>query len=152
MNLPPLLSLGDEAAYRAHYRQTLCSSAHFTHDHIRVHFSHGAFDHAFFESVNRVKADKSSFSQSRAERMNWIPYILGNPAADLRAGWDKKRASYDHQRRVAIVVPQYAVIIQLRPQVGVATFITAFPVGGSSYQKLMQSPAWDRNQCWTGTP
>jgi mRNA-degrading endonuclease RelE of RelBE toxin-antitoxin system len=112
----------------------------FTFDSIVVVFFEDKFDHAFFESANRVEKDKSVFSQTRAERILWIKETLEDPTADIRQGYDSKTKTYDNSRRVAIVKGDYVVIIKLTSEKR-ASFITAY-VADNSIQKIMLSPEW----------
>ena len=81
-----------------------------TFDGIEVRFRKQHFDHCFFESV--VTKD-DTFSQRRAERIDWIKAALEDPNAELWVGWDNKRKRPANDRRVVIVVQNYVVIIRV---------------------------------------
>lgn len=147
MSLPPLLILPGEPEYRASFHADYVSQAHFTFDHIRVHFHAAVFDHAFFESTNYQQASKDAFSRSRAERMPWIAATLADPSALVLAGWLKRTKNEDHTRRVAVAGSQYVVIVRLRRVREQADFMTAFPLNPATRAKILQSPAWDRSKC-----
>jgi len=111
-----------------------------TFDDIAVEFYSDDFRHAFYESNNWKKKDKSVFSVERAKRIMWIKEALQDKSADLRKGWDKKLQSYDNTTRVAIVVGKYVVIIKLiKPNK--AKFITAF-WADNSITNILESPKW----------
>jgi len=111
-----------------------------TFDGITVQFYPGMFKHAFFESANWKKNDKSIFSVKRAEKIMWIKDALEDKTADLRYGWNKKTKSYQKVRRVAIVKNNYVVIIQIFDKLK-ARFITAYEAD-KSITKVLSSPKW----------
>ena len=49
------------------------------------------FDHAFFESADRVEKDKSVLSLNRLEKIHWIKETLNDKDAILKKGWDTKK-------------------------------------------------------------
>jgi hypothetical protein len=111
-----------------------------TLDGIHVKFYPERFDHAFFESQNWEKGDKSIFSQERAERILWIKDALTDASAVLKLGWDKYSKSYSNDRRVAIVKGDYVVIIDLQsPNKG--KFNTAY-IANNSIGKILGGPDW----------
>jgi len=137
-----LTHLPSEAAYRHLYIETYCNPLNpiITFDNISVKFFEDRFDHAFYESNSRLLADKSNFSNVRAERILWIKDTLEDPTADLRVGWDKKFKSYDNSFRVAVVKHNYVVIIWVK-NASYAKFITAY-VADNSIGKILASPEW----------
>ncbi len=138
MAYPPLVRYAAEQEYRVHFERVYCRGTIRTFDDIEVRFRKAMFDHCFFDSV-RWKDD--TFSPKRAERIDWIKAALEDPAAELRLGWDneKKRAAND--RRVAIVVANYVVIIRIyRP--GKAEFVTAFVAGQRTINQIRSNPLW----------
>ena len=62
----------------------------------------------FFESV---KTKDDTFSQMRAERIDWIRAALEDPKSERYVGWDKKRKRLDRRRRVTLVMGNYVVVI-----------------------------------------
>lgn len=139
---PPLLVLPDEAAYRAHYESILCGRTIRTFDGLVVRFPKWQFDHAFFESSNRLKGDKSVFSLERAKRMDWIGPALEDPTAELYEGWERRKKAHTREARVCVVYGDYVVIIRLRNSSKPASFITAFPAGATTLSKIRSGPRW----------
>jgi hypothetical protein len=138
---PPLLNLADEAAYRARFEAIYCAGAVTTFDGITVRFQKRDFDHCFFESSQRNRI-KDSFSQLRAERLEWIAVALQDAAADRFQGWDRDTKTYDKTRRVTLVCGDYVVVIGLTGAKS-ARFITAYVADTpSSLAKLKTSPKW----------
>lgn len=143
--MPPLLVLADEAAYRAHFVQSLCRAVISTHDGIRVYFKPDTFDHAFFESSDRRGAD-DVFSTSRAERMDWIAAALADPNALCVQGWDHSKQRYSPKRRVTVIVQDFVIVLQLstkRNGTLKANFVTCFKAENSAV-KIRQAPRWTR--------
>lgn len=137
-----LLHLPDVVSYRQTFIDVYCDHAKpiITFDQIRVKFYPNMFEHAFYESVNRAKGDKSQFSYTRAQRILWIKETLEDPTSDLRVGWEKSKKTYDRSRRVAIVQGNYVVIIWIQNP-ALASFITAYEAD-NSIRKILQSPVW----------
>ncbi len=96
-----------------------------TFDGITVKFYADMFEHAFYESSNWKKGDKSLFSYNRAEKIFWIKDALEDSSAILKTGWEKSTKSYNKSRRVAIVKNNYVVIIWIKNNKE-AKFITAY--------------------------
>ncbi|MGE0180762.1 MAG: hypothetical protein AB7F91_00750 [Parvularculaceae bacterium] len=141
--MPPLLALADEAAYRAHFIQSLCRAVITTHDGIRVFFKPDTFDHAFFESSDRRGAD-DVFSLARAERMDWIATALADPNALCVQGWDKRLQCYTPRRRVTVIVQDFVIVLALsanRNGTLKANFVTCFKAENSAV-KIRQAPRW----------
>lgn len=138
-----LTYLQTEQEYRNLFQQTYCNPTNpiKTFDGIQVMFFPEHFEHAFFESSNRKKADKSKFSIVRAERILWIKDTLEDPTAELRVGWNKTLKKYDRSRRVAIIKNNYVVIVWIK-NATVAKFITAY-VADNSIGKILKSPVWN---------
>ena len=138
---PPLLKLGDEAAYRARFEVIYCAGAVTTFDGIRVRFQKRDFDHCFFESSQRNRI-KDTFSQLRAERLEWIAVALQDAAADRFQGWDRDTKTYDKTRRVTLVCGNYVVVIALTGATS-ARFLTAYVADTqNTLAKLKTSPKW----------
>jgi hypothetical protein len=105
------------------------------------------FDHCFFESSRR-DTNKDTFSIKRAERIDWIKKALQDPSSEKYVGWDRKKKRYNKKRRVAIVMGNYVVIIQLTGS-DKANFITAYlaDTGGSkgwpaAIDLIRSGPKW----------
>ncbi len=131
-----------EAELRQLWEREYCSAPVCTFDGISVAFHSDMFDHAFFESANRLQKDKSILSLNRCEKMLWIKATLQDPDAALRMGWDTGSKTHDATKRVALVKGNYVVVILIfRP--GKARFITAFQMDDNeNLQKLLSGPIW----------
>jgi hypothetical protein len=126
--------------YRDLFIKTYCEEPIVTFDGISVKFYSSMFDHAFYESENKKKKDKSLFSYNRAEKILWIKETLEDSSAILKVGWDKKTKSFDNSRRVAIVKKDYVVIIRIYRE-NKARFVTAFEAY-NSIENILSSPDW----------
>lgn len=138
MVYPALVHYGTEQEYRVHFERVYCRGTIRTFDGIEVRFRKGMFDHCFFESVQR-KDD--TFSPRRAERIDWIKAALLDANAELRLGWDNKKKRAANDRRVAIVVGDYVVIIRIYKP-GKADFVTAFVAGQRTIRQIRSHPIW----------
>ncbi len=133
-----------EAELRQLWADTYCDPASpiITFDGIQVQFFPEMFDHAFYESVDRLAKDKSELSLNRCEKMLWIKDALQDTEATLKKGWDSKTKSYDGSRRVALVKGNYVVILLLFLQKR-ARFITAYQIDNEeNLAKLLAGPDW----------
>lgn len=145
---PSLVSYSSESEYKNHFCRVYCdlNNPIYTFDNIRVNFYPIQFDHAFYESTDRAKGDKSIFSRKRAERIDWIKWALQNRNALLVQGWIKNKKRYDPYRRVCVVVTNYIVVIQLESSLQEAAFITAFVIDDPDHpeklQLIISSPRW----------
>ena len=137
MVYPPLVQYQTELEYRRHFERVYCRGTMATFDAIQVRFRKTMFDHCFFESVN---SKDDTFSLPRAERIDWIKAVLQDSSAELHEGWDNKKKQSAKNRRVAIVVGSYVVIIRIRGNK--ADFVTAFVANGRSIQKIRTNPIW----------
>jgi hypothetical protein len=138
---PPLLKLPDEAAYRARFDAIYCAGAVTTFDGITVRFQKRDFDHCFFESSQRNRI-KDTFSNLRAERLEWIAVALQDDTADRFQGWDRNSKTYDKRRRVTLVCGNYVVVIALTGATS-ARFITAYVADTPrTLANLKTSPKW----------
>ena len=138
---PPLLKLVDEAVYRARFEEIYCAGAVMTFDGIAVRFQKRDFDHCFFESSQRNRI-KDTFSQLRAERLEWIAVALQDAAAERFQGWDRDTKTYDKTRRVTLVCGNYVVVIALTGATS-ARFLTAYVADTPrTLAKLKTSPKW----------
>ena len=123
---PPELVIGKTIEeYKGIFFKEYCCSPIITFDGIEVYFRRKDFNHAFYESKDKVK--DSAFSKERSERIYWIKAALQNPSAELYVGYDNKRKRYVRNRRVTIVYGNYVVIIELsKNKPNHAMFITAY--------------------------
>lgn len=144
MTYPPLLSLKSPDEYRKYFEENYCNQKIYTFDKIRVLFPKGAFDHAFYSSSSRREQKKDVFSTERAERMPWIKVALEDDSAELYFGWDNKRKCVVSNRRVAIVVRDYVVIIQTK-SADIAFFISAFIANQRALNMIRLNPKWQKN-------
>lgn len=135
-----------EVLLRKLWKETYCDSSNkiVTHDGIEVIFYEDMFDHAFYESLNNRKADKSILSQNRCEKMLWIKEALCDKTSMLKKGWNKSSKTYEDNSRVVLVQGNYLVIIRkIKP--GKAKFVTAYEMTNSDNLRLiLASPNWDR--------
>lgn len=138
MAYPPLVQYTTEQEYRNHFEQVYCRGSITTFDGIQVRFRKSMFDHCFFESVT-TKDD--TFSPQRTERVDWIKAALQDPNTELREGWDNKKKRPAKNRRVAIVMENYVVIIRLRGN-NRADFVTAFVAGVRTIRQIRTNPIW----------
>lgn len=139
---PPLRHFKTENEYRQYYEATYCRAIIHTFDGYRVYFPRATFDHAFFESVNRQARDKSQFSWSRAERIDWIKAALFDPSAELYVGWLRDKKRHDANRRITLVYENYVVVLLLNRNKETATFITAYVADGTTIAKIRSGPRW----------
>jgi len=131
-----------EAELRQLWSDTYCNSPITTFDGIKVKFYSKMFEHAFFESYNRIEKDKSILSLNRCEKMLWIKDTLEDSTAVLKKGWIKKTKTYDNNRRVALVKENYVVIILIYA-VKQARFISAYEINDDDNLKLfLEGPDW----------
>jgi hypothetical protein len=139
----PLVSYSKQDEYLHHFKNKYCHGPIITFDGFKVVFTHKDFDHAFFESSNAKEKDKSIFSRTRAERIDWIEKALTDCNAELKCGWVKETNTYTNKTRIAVVDNNYLVIIRITGT-GKARFVTAF-VGDDTLGTLLRiktSPDW----------
>jgi hypothetical protein len=138
---PPLVRYKNIGEYRTHYERIYCRGTITTFDGIAVRFRKSRFDHCFYESTKKNKV-KDRFSMQRAERIDWIKTALKDPNAELHVGWDGKSKRYDPNRRVALVVDDFIVVIRLSSK-KTAQFVTAFVADSpNTLAKIKGSPKW----------
>lgn len=118
--------------YKNIFETYYCKAPIITFDNISVFFKKSGFEHAFYESRNRKKKDKSLFSYKRANRIYWIKWVLQNPYAELYQGYNHKTKSYSNARRIAVCVDNYVVVIELNKTAQKANFITAYIADGTN--------------------
>jgi hypothetical protein len=124
------------------WSDTYCEAPIMTFDNIEVHFYSNMFDHCFYESHDRKKADKSILSYNRLEKIYWIKDALEDPSSIRKKGWDPKTKIYDNSRRVTLVKDNYVVVFVLYKE-NKARFITAFEVNDAeNLDKIKKSPDW----------
>ena len=138
MALPPLVYYSNIPDYRHHFEQVYCQAPIRTFDGLCVRFRKRMFDHCFFESVN---SQDDTFSPQRAERIDWIKAVLQDSHAELRVGWDNRKKQPANDRRVAIVVNSYVVIVRLFGN-SQAEFVTAFVAGQRTLAQIRSNPIW----------
>ncbi len=137
MLYPALVNYQTVLEYRRHFERVYCRGTIQTFDGIEVRFRRRQFDHCFFESI---ECKDDTFSIKRAERVDWIKTVLADQNAELHLGWDNKKKRAANDRRVALVVDGYVVIIRIR---GIrADFVTAFVASSSSIEKIRTNPLW----------
>ncbi|MFZ1708760.1 MAG: hypothetical protein WAW20_09210 [Anaerolineae bacterium] len=139
---PTLVHYATEAEYRAHYERCYCRVVIHTLDGLRVYFPRQQFDDAFFESANRRARDKSIFSLTRAERIDWIRAAIEDPAAELYLGWDRDKKVIAHGRRITLVFGNYVVVLQVSNKGNQATFVTAYVASPDTIRKIRSNPRW----------
>jgi hypothetical protein len=139
---PPLLIYATEEEYRMHFESVYCQNHVVTFDGIQVNFYSVHFRHAFYESARRQEGDKSVFSRSRAERLDWIKVALQDPKAELYWGYDSRKKRVNKARRVCIVLGDYVVVVGLKGAKR-AFFITAFVADSPrTLAGIRSSPRW----------
>lgn len=137
MDYPPLVKYDSPVKYRQHFENVYCRRLIATFDGVQVRFKKRDFNHCFFETVN-TKDD--TFSLERAERIDWIKTALEDSSSELYEGWDRKKKRYNAQRRVAIVMHNYVVVIAMKKNQN-ADFCTAYladtvPLKGRNFSTL----------------
>lgn len=135
---PPFVHYQTEQEYQDHFERVYCHGPILTFDGLSVRFRKNQFSHCFFESV--ISRD-DTFSPRRAERIDWVKAALEDRNAELRLGWDNRRKRVANDRRVAIVVQDYVVIVRIVRQPR-AEFVTAFVAGGRTLRKIRTNPLW----------
>ncbi|HXI01441.1 MAG TPA: hypothetical protein VNI52_14325 [Sphingobacteriaceae bacterium] len=114
-----------ETDLRNIWENEYCLKPVITFDGVSVRFYADMFDHAFFESANRVAKDKSILSYNRLEKIYWIKETLKDASALLKQGWDNQTKSYFEDRRLAIVKGNYVVVIRFTALLK-GKFVTAY--------------------------
>lgn len=139
-----------EADFRQLWKETYCnaSSPINTLDGVLVRFYDDMFDHAFYESDNWKKKDKSILSLNRCQKMLWIKEALSDTDSVLKQGWDKKTKSYHNNRRVAVVKDNYVVVIMFTRK-RMAKFVTAYEIDvEENLEKFLKGPDWSGEKDW----
>lgn len=148
MTYPPFVKYTTSEEYRNHFERVYCCGPIMTFDGIAVRFRKGKFEHDFFESSGRNKI-KDRFSWRRAERIDWIKVALEDPNSERYQGWDSERKRHVPDRRVAIVLDHYVVVIALTGT-KTADFVTAYAVSEkgqpgrpSTIEQIRRGPKWE---------
>ena len=141
---PQLLS---EVDLRKIWRDEYCEQDIFTFDKVQVKFYEDMFDHAFFESADRVEKDKSVLSFNRLDKIHWIKETLNDKDTILKKGWDTKNKVYFNNRRVAVVKGNYVVIIRFTGLLK-AKFVTAFEK--EDVENILKSPDFEKTEEYFG--
>ena len=136
-----------EAELRKIWRDEYCESKIFTFDGVLVRFYEDMFDHAFYESANRLKKDKSILSLNRLQKIYWIKETLQDKDAILKQGWDNDKKKYFKDRRVAIVKGNYVVIIRFTGLLK-AKFVTAYEK--ETIDNILSSPDFVKCELYFG--
>ena len=140
-DVPSFITLSTPNEYKKYYIEKYCKKGLQTFDGIDVTFHEDRFEHAFYESSDKIHGNKDVFSKNRALRIDWIEYVLKNPKAELHVGWDKKKKTYDNSRRVAIITPEDYVVVIMLTGTKKAKFITAYYADNSA-KKIRTAPLW----------
>ena len=136
-----------EQYLRSIWRVEYCLKPLITFDGVKVSFYEDMFDHAFYESANRIAKDKSLLSYNRLEKIYWIKEALQDADAVLKQGWDNKEKDYFKNRRVAIVKGNYVVILRFTGLLK-AKFITAYEKDDIS--NILNSPDFVKTNAFFG--
>lgn len=141
--IPPLRNFNNENECRQYFETKYCGIGTLTFDNLLVKFYPEKFDDAFFESLDNKQRDKSIFSVKRAERIDWIEYVLKNPKSELYSGWDRDKKCINKCRRVAIISPENYVVIITVLKNNNAKFITAYLADGPiTAKRIRKAPKW----------
>lgn len=136
-----------EDELREIWRTEYCEHDIVTFDNVQVKFYEDMFDHAFFESAERVEKDKSILSLNRLEKIHWIKDTLQDKDAILKKGWDTKNKVYFKDRRVAVVKGNYVVIIRFTGLLK-AKFVTAYEK--EDVENILNSPDFEKTEKYFG--
>ena len=124
-----------------------CTNDICTFDNVKVRFYEDMFDHAFYESADRKKKDKSILSYNRLEKIYWIKEALQDNSAILKQAWNNDSKEYFKDRRVAIVKGNYVVVIRFTGILK-AKFVTAFEKEDIS--NILSGPDFKRTEEFFG--
>ena len=75
-SVPNSVTLPTPEDYKKYYVEKYCKKGLQTFDGIKVKFYEDQFEHAFYESSNKIKRNKDVFSVDRALRIDWIEYSM----------------------------------------------------------------------------
>lgn len=137
----PLADHGNLEIYRGTYHSLYCCKPIETHDGIAVRFRKSQFSHIVQESSNHDGV-KDSFSEPRAQRLEWIKFALTDPELEFKAGWDRDKKEHDHHRRVTLMIDDFVVVIRLKSATE-AEFVTCYVADSErTLTKLKNAPKW----------
>ena len=131
------------AKYKEHYVRNYCKQEIFTSDRIRVHFSPGRFEHAFYTGRN-----DQFFSMERAQRIDLIRTALVSRESGQFFGWDTKNGADMLDRRVALY-RDFVVVLEFklgRRDTLKAEFVTCFRAHPATCEKTESSIPWNRKK------
>ena len=153
MELPELVYYETESEYFEHYKRVYCRNKVYTFDGLRVFFDPKRFLHAFYEDddCKQYGGNKSKFCRMRAERIDWIRYVLTDKDSVLYQGYNERVGDIPDRRVAIISKDRYVVILNMFLNNNgdlCARFNTAF-YADKSFKKIIQSPLWDRELCET---
>lgn len=140
-----LLHLSTIEEYKNFFIENYCNKEIFTYDNLIVKFYPDQFEHAFYESENHKKRDKSIFSYERAERITWIREVLQDEKAQMYIGWDRDKKKYNENRRISIITPENYVVVLNIVNKNKAKFITAYVASKTNAQKIRSAPKWKKS-------
>lgn len=142
MNRLELLKLNSKEQYKDYFVKNYCNKKIYTFSGILVKFYEDQFEHAFYESANHQKIDKSIFSYERAERIEWIENVLKDRKTQLYIGWNRDKKKYNENRRVSIISPEdYVVILNIINE-NEEKFITAYLANITTARNIRKGPKW----------
>lgn len=151
MELPKLVYYETENQYFEHYKRVYCRDKVYTFDGIRIFFDPKRFLHAFYEDDNTKQygGNKSKFCKVRAERIDWIKYVLADKDSVLYQGYNERVGNMPERRVAVISRDKYVVILNMFLNNNgelCGKFNTAF-YADKSYERIIQNPLWDKEQC-----
>lgn len=151
MQLPQLVHYETENEYFEHYKRVYCRCEVYTFDGMRVFFDPKRFLHAFYEDdkSKQYGGNKSKFCRIRAERIDWIKYVLADKESVLYQGYNEHVGNMPDRRVAIISRDKYVVILNMFLNNNgelYGKFNTAF-YADKSYRKIIKSPLWDKEQC-----
>lgn len=151
MTFPALVFYETSHEYKEHFKSVYCRNEIYTFDGIRVYFKEDKFNHSFYESPLRDGKKSSQLSVVRAQRINWVKYVLENSSAELYQGWNKDVKRHEPDRRVSLLLDNYVVVIEFSLKLDrtlKANFVTAYVLNGEyTIKKIKECPAWDLREC-----
>ncbi len=139
-----LLKLQTIEEYRKYFVDNYCNTNIYCYDGMKVNFYEDQFEHAFYESKNHKKRDKSIFSMERAQRIPWIKEVLMNEEVEIYVGWDREKKKYNENRRISIITPENYVIVLNIINNKKAKFITAYVASKTNATKIRSAPKWNK--------
>ena len=139
-----LLILKTVEEYKKFFIDNYCNKDIYCYDGMKVKFYEDQFEHAFYESKNYKKRDKSIFSEERAQRIPWRKEVLMNESIEIYVGWDRDKKQYNENRRISIITPEnYVVVLNVIDKMK-AKFITAYVASKTNAEKIRSAPKWNK--------